>query len=339
MAKVSIVIPFYNNKELLMEMVDSILTQSFKDWELLLINDGADTETIETVYHYEKSDDRIKIINRDRLPKGVQTCRNIGLENASGELVCIFDSDDLLLPHCLGNRVKYLDDNQDLDFAVFRAHTYDITNKSRVQILGAKGTSDDIKYFINGALPFAVWTNIYRRQSLLRSHATWDENIMSLQDTDFNIQNIVVNKMKYSYYEGKEPDYLWRINHNKNSITKKIRSKEYNKSHLYFISKIIRVIRANYGNRYDSDIALRIFDFSIKFSENNDLESLRLLQKIGQVNKIDFVDLGRINIYTYLKRIFPSGIIDKILRLVIFPKQTYQHHCNVKRFLAETEVL
>lgn len=339
MAKISIVIPFYNNKELLVEMVDSILTQSFKDWELLLINDGADTETIETVYHYEKSDGRIKIINRDRLPKGAQTCRNIGLENASGELVCFFDSDDLLLPHCLGNRVKYLDDHQDLDFAVFRAQTYDITSKSPVQILGAKGTSDDIKYFINGVLPFAVWTNIYRKQSLLRSHATWDENIMSLQDADFNIQNIVVNKMKYSYYEGKEPDYLWRINHNKNSITKKIKSKEHNKSHLYFISKIISVIRVNYGNRYDSDIALRIFDFSIKFAENNDFKSLKLLQKTGQVNKIDFVDLWRIKIYTYLKRIFPSRIIDKFLRLIIFPKQTYQHHHIIMNFLAESKDL
>lgn len=332
MVKVSIVIPFYKNKELLVEMIDSILYQQFDDWELLLIDDGADVETIDRVHKYEESDVRIRIIKRNRLPKGAQTCRNIGMKNASGEYVCFFDSDDILLPYCLGNRVQFMDENKDLDFAVFRAHTYDIKEKTKCQILGAKKTSDDIKYFVNGVLPFAVWTNIYRRKSLEKSGTRWDENILSLQDSDFNIQNIVRKKMKYSYYEGNEPDYLWRINHSGDSITKRIQSIRHNNSNLYFIDKLIKTIHANYGIEYDSNLALRIHDFCLIFAENFDFESVKSLINIGLDNHIEVLNYRRYKVYSKLNK----GFFGKILKIAIFPRYTYLRHRIVKKFYAET---
>lgn len=313
-------------------MVESVLAQDFDNWELLLVNDGAEVGIVEAMRQYVEADDRINLIDRHRPPKGAQTCRNIGLENASGELICFFDSDDLLLPYCLGNRVRFMDNNQDLDFAVFKAHTYDPTGKIHKYALGAKGTSDDIKYFIDGFLPFAVWTNIYRRESLLKCHAAWDEHLLSLQDSDFNIQNIVVNKLKYAYGGGEEPDYLWRKNCSVGSITSRIQSKEHNQSHLYFISKMIQSTRAEYGCKYDGDIALRIHDFCLKFAKNSCFDLLNQLQRLCLENKIAFGSVNRYKVYAFL---ISHGVMEKFLKLLLFPIETCRYRRNMKQLEIE----
>lgn len=335
MIKISIVIPFYNNPELLKEMIESIINQSYEEWELLLVNDGADKKTLECIEPYKLNDHRIKIIKRNRLPKGAQTCRNIGLEKAKGEYICFFDSDDIVLPNCLQTRISFMEENPNLDFGVFRAKTYDQENNKEVLYLGIRPMSDNIKYFINGFLPFAVWTNIYRTKSLRNSNAFWDENILSLQDADFNIQNILTHKLKYSYGKGKI-DYLWRVNHNKDSITKKIQSKGHNNSHLYFINKLIKTIHKNYNTKYDCDLALRIHDFSLKFVKNDDTEALKSLQQIYKDNNLTYSGYKRIYILGYINKKFRGTKIDKILSLIIFPKQTIKRHLIAKKFLAET---
>lgn len=335
--KVSIVIPFYNNPEFLNEQIVSILNQSYKKWELLLIDDGADIESLKCAKSYEEADERIKIIERHRLPKGAQTCRNIGLQHAIGKFICFFDSDDIVLPHCLENRVKYMEKNEKIDFGVFKAETFDKSGQIPIQTFGTKATSDDMKFFINGILPFAVWTNIYRRKSLLRCQAIWDENILSLQDAAYNIQNISVKNLKYSYYPGNETDYLWRINHNANSITKNIQSKKYNKSHIYFLKTIINHIRTAYGNKYDPDIALRIHYFGLKFVSNEDIESLILLKQLSREKKIQMADINRYKIYYHLIKKIHNDTINKIIKYLIFPKLSYYNRCNVINFSESTK--
>lgn len=338
MTKVSIVIPFYNKLEFLKEMVDSIINQSYQEWELLLVNDGADENTLNYVNIVSSSDSRIRVINRHRLPKGAQTCRNIGLDNAIGEYICFFDSDDIVLPHCLQNRINYMDNNPNIDFGVFRAKTFDSLSNSEIQYLGVKRTSDDIKYFIHGYLPFAVWTNIYRTQSLKKIGASWDENILSLQDADFNIQNIVVHQLKYSYNKG-DIDYLWRINHNTNSITQRIHSKNHNNSHLYFINKMIKTIHENYGIKYNDDLSLRAYDFGLKFIANKDIKALESLNQMCKDYHLSSIGFGRSNILVNCRKIIKKYKIERILRFIFFPKKTYNRHQIAKKFLDENKFM
>lgn len=333
--KVSIVIPFYNNPEFLEEMIESILTQSYRNWELLLVDDGADKKTLDCAEYYAGKDNRIKILKRHRLPKGAQTCRNLGLENAIGEYICFFDSDDIVLQDCLTNRVRYMDDNPNLDFGVFRAKTYDPLHNTEVQYLGVRSTSDDIKYFINGFLPFTVWTNIYRTESLIHTSASWDENILSFQDSDFNIQNIVVRKLKYNYYEG-NVDYLWRVNCNNNSITKKIYSDSHFESHLYFLEKTIKTIKSNFGSVYDYDLSTRLFSFGLIFSEQYKKSHIKRLTKLGRLYNLKVNFKNTYKLYHYGIKHIKSKFIKKMVQICIFPQSSYKRHQIINTFLAET---
>ena len=75
----SVIIPSFNHADLTVLMIESIRNNEFTDWELLVVDDGSDDSNFYRLKQFEQFDDRIRIIQRDRLPKGAPTCRNIGL--------------------------------------------------------------------------------------------------------------------------------------------------------------------------------------------------------------------------------------------------------------------
>ncbi|MGA2914821.1 MAG: glycosyltransferase family 2 protein [Sedimentisphaerales bacterium] len=88
---VTVIIPTYNRCNLLTEAINSVLAQSYKDFELLVIDDGSTDDTRQTVA--EIKDDRIKYFHKNN--GGVSSARNLGIKNARGEFICFLDSDDL----------------------------------------------------------------------------------------------------------------------------------------------------------------------------------------------------------------------------------------------------
>lgn len=89
---ISIIVPIYNNEQYLVDCVEGVLNQSYKDWELLLINDGSTDGSRSLCALYAEADSRIKVINKSNT--GVSDTRNRGLDVASGEYVIFIDSDD-----------------------------------------------------------------------------------------------------------------------------------------------------------------------------------------------------------------------------------------------------
>ena len=75
--KLSIVIPCYNKSSYLIDMIKSIIRQTFKDWELILVDDGSDDNNFKVISNFVLSDSRIKLVQRSRPPKNGNTCRNI----------------------------------------------------------------------------------------------------------------------------------------------------------------------------------------------------------------------------------------------------------------------
>lgn len=90
----SFIIPVYNVQDYLAECIESILKQSFKDYEVILINDGSIDNSLEICRYYEKKDERINVINKKN--EGLAETRNKGIEIASGEYLIFLDSDDHL---------------------------------------------------------------------------------------------------------------------------------------------------------------------------------------------------------------------------------------------------
>jgi glycosyltransferase involved in cell wall biosynthesis len=117
-ALVSIIIPVFNREEFLTETINSVIGQTYTNWELLLVDDGSTDRSIQIAQEFANKDTRIKSIQRDRAPKGAPTCRNIGFERATGKYIQFFDSDDLLLPNAMTVKVNILRKEPKLDFVV-----------------------------------------------------------------------------------------------------------------------------------------------------------------------------------------------------------------------------
>jgi len=97
---VSVIIPAYNRADLVEETLDSILNQTYTNWECILVDDGSTDGTIQLLKEYALKDPRFIVLSRDDdRKKGANACRNIGLENAKGDYIIFFDSDDLMTPH------------------------------------------------------------------------------------------------------------------------------------------------------------------------------------------------------------------------------------------------
>ena len=110
--KHSIVVPAYNTGAAIRKCVDSILAQSFNDWELIIVNDGSTDTTHAIVDEYAKADSRIKAIH---IPNGgVANARNVGMAAANGEYIMFVDGDDWIESDYLKQVEMYMADNADM---------------------------------------------------------------------------------------------------------------------------------------------------------------------------------------------------------------------------------
>ncbi len=99
--------PVYNGQTYLKDAIDSVLSQSFGDFELLIINDGSTDDTERIIKSY--SDERIKYFNFDH--NGLVASLNFGLKNANGEFIARMDADDICLPERLEKQLKFFEHN------------------------------------------------------------------------------------------------------------------------------------------------------------------------------------------------------------------------------------
>ncbi len=129
MPSISIIIPTYNRAHLVKETLDSIIAQTFTDWECILVDDGSTDATVSILKDYAKKDKRFKVFERSSSQKkGANTCRNIGLKKAEGNYIVLFDSDDLMTEDHLETKYNGIS-NTNLDFIVTRAEYFNASNE------------------------------------------------------------------------------------------------------------------------------------------------------------------------------------------------------------------
>ncbi len=284
---VSIVIPVYNNTEYVRIMLDSIVSQEYQDWELLLVDDGSEEQTMQLLLQFSKTDRRIHVISRNRLPKGAQTCRNIGMDMAKGKYIIFFDSDDYVAPFSLAQRVAYMDKYEELDFAIFPSKIFRGSDYNNGKLFTGVEPYfyDDLFWFLLPRLPFVVWNNIYRLEYLRQWKIRWDEQVLSWQDSDFNIQNILAGAhYRYAKSPCIQADYFYRQT-NSDSISKKMKDERHFCSHLYLYEKMICLVRAKHGSKYDKVLKKRAITFFVLMSRRGmDTCYIEELKKILRKN-------------------------------------------------------
>lgn len=114
---ISIIIPFYNTEDFLREAVESVLNQTVKDWELVLVDDGSTDKSLEIAEEFkEKHPNKIVLLSHnDNENKGANAARNLGFADSKGKFITFLDADDVFYPDTLERELKVFNENSEAD--------------------------------------------------------------------------------------------------------------------------------------------------------------------------------------------------------------------------------
>lgn len=124
---ISIIIPAYNAEKYILETINSVINQTFKDWELIIIDDGSTDKTANIVKEFCENDKRINYYYQKN--SGVSVARNFGMSKAKGEYIAFLDADDIWLPEFLKYTVNFLNNNNDTGLVNTNVQFIDSNNK------------------------------------------------------------------------------------------------------------------------------------------------------------------------------------------------------------------
>ena len=210
--KVSVIIPNFNKVKFIAESLNSLLSQTYSNWEAIVIDDGSTDNSNKIIQEFQQKEKRIKPYFFSKQKNGGSVYRNFGLKKATGEYIIFFDSDDFMSPTCIEKRVKFMESNGELDFAVFPMGTF-------YKKIGDSGSiwkpqkEMAFELFLSHQLPWAICQPIFRKDFLLQNHYLFDESFARLQDVDFHT-NLLKNKPNFEVVAS-PPDCFYRIDNNR----------------------------------------------------------------------------------------------------------------------------
>lgn len=207
-ALVSIIIPNYNRGDLLQETLDSLRHQDYSNWEAIIVDDGSTDNSRKIVEDNLKNNSRFRFVPRDREPRGAPTCRNIGLNVARGEYVIFLDSDDLLTPFSLSQRVQTIRENPGFDFWVFPILMFRDNPANARFLWNIDDGKDDLYRFLILDAPWQTTGPIWRK-SAAEKIGGFTEGLACWQDVDFHLKALISGLKGKKFYELK-PDVMYR---------------------------------------------------------------------------------------------------------------------------------
>lgn len=203
---ISVIVPVYNVAGYIDKCIESVISQTVDDWELVLINDGSKDNSLEICEQYAQKDARIKVF--DKQNGGVSSARNMGIEKSTGDYILFLDGDDYLESTLLEDFVNN-NSNNDLDLFMFE-YSVDYDDKTVIHKSDAHwyGENDTEKALINTITTNnrLIGVKIYKKSII--GDIRFDESIILGEDTMFAVE-VVSNaktcffsdKLYYHYYQ------------------------------------------------------------------------------------------------------------------------------------------
>jgi len=253
MPKASVIIPTYNSVKYLPEAIDSILNQTYKDFEIIVIDDGSTDKTKDIVDTFIK-EYRNKIRYFYQQNKGPGAARNRGIEMATGEYIAFLDSDDLWLPEKLEKSLNFLN-SYGFDWICTASYKLNSDNKKSIRYVNnafLDSSEKRLNILKNGLFFFSHLhievAGVLTRKHCFKKAGLFDENFIIGEDVDlwFRFEEA---KLSGGYLN--EPLYIYRLNKDSITKTKKITGLQENirlaKKHALLLGMDNRVIRRTYS--------------------------------------------------------------------------------------------
>ena len=206
---VSVIVPVYNAQKSLARCIDSILNQTFKDFELILLDDGSTDTSGEICDRYAEIDERVRVIHKEN--SGVSDTRNRGLDIAEGKYLQFLDSDDWITPEATGLFVRTVEENQcDMVIADFyRVIGERVSQKGAIE---EDGLMDQVTFAENMLQKPAdfyygvLWNKLYKREIVESYRLRMDSSVSGCEDFMFNLEYV---RHIRSVYALKVPVYYY----------------------------------------------------------------------------------------------------------------------------------
>ena len=286
---ISIIVPFYNSAKMLPRCIESVLNQTYKNFELILISDRGTDGSLEIAKEYEKKDGRIKVY--DKKHGGVSYTRNYGLKRACGEYIQFMDSDDYIEPTMLEKMMsKALE--YDAELVVCNYDHPIMKNYLGNVVLDLSKKEDLIKYVQATFAVVVPWNKLWKRECVKRF---FDESVICAEDDLFDLVNLENVKTVVSIDEVLYHYYIPTAEEGGGTIGSMAQNKFWeNKSSFWYLRKMLykrslKDMKEYMAKRDAKEVAYaRVFDFMIwelllykGMSASNVKEGLRLeLQQV-----------------------------------------------------------
>lgn len=211
---ISIIIPVYNAENRLQIAIDSILNQTYKNIELILVNDGSYDSSLQICTYNATKDNRVKLINQDN--SGVSGARNRGLHEASGDYIMFVDSDDTIDLDAIMNISSYLK-NMDIDILLF-GMSFDFYNNDRLLRREDYKIKKEIQFSITDIKDYffelyymnylsSVGNKVYRAALIRENKISFNTSMAILEDFKFVLDvlqavenGVAIKNVFYRYY-------------------------------------------------------------------------------------------------------------------------------------------
>lgn len=302
MPYISLIIPIYNSDKYLEKCINSIINQTFKDIEIILVNDGSKDKSGIICDTFAINDKRIKVIHK--MNSGLSSARNIGIENSSGKYVVFLDSDDWMnvetLECVLELTEKYGVDlafwsykneyiNRTISVNLFKTSSnYMLFNEHKMHYLRRRAVGLINRELISPTKTDALnsaWGKMYKKELILENNIRFlDTSYIGSEDVLFNIQAFFYTKQ--ALFINRHFNHYRRYSHN--SLTKKHTNTLFHRfKNLYYeIEKFIVINNLDYNfkkalwNRF----SLSLINNSLSIVNSNYISSPS--QKIRDIDKI-----------------------------------------------------
>lgn len=252
MEKVSIIVPVYNVENYVKRCLESLINQTYKNIEIVIVNDGSTDNSKIICDEYVKKDSRIKLINKKN--QGLGLARNTGLENITGDYVLFVDSDDYVEIDLVDTVYDIIKKNK-CDFVRFHNYREDLnTGEKKVRtsclkegFYNKEDINKNILFPIIGVLPketsenfvgMSVWRNLYK-VSIIK-----DNNLKFVSEREFISEDVIFNINYFSLcnkaYVINKPLYHYIVN--ESSLTSKYKPDRFDKEVIMF-EEVIKILK------------------------------------------------------------------------------------------------
>jgi len=238
---VSIIIPVFNRENLVAETLDSIIFQTYQNWECILVDDGSTDQSEDVICRYTQKDNRIRLYSRpETLPKGANTCRNYGYQKAKGKFVLWFDSDDVMLENLIEHHLELFDTKIQLTICGYYNVNSNLEDRKPI-IMNPQNSL--LKDFLTGRIPMITGSVLFRKSFIENNNQPFDPILRRGQEADFFMQNFK-NVKSDEFRVDETPLFLYRFHAGSKTGKAQKYISEYAQSRLIVFSKLYKTAKS-----------------------------------------------------------------------------------------------